>query len=90
MLVLITSSTKYGIPSRYIKALSIFIVAIIRKNNQYALILRYFFTKAFASSITGTLAAQALLKGVGVGDESATVMAATLTWILKGSLSLSF
>lgn len=39
--------------------------------------------QAFASSITGTLAAQALLKGVGVGDESATVMAATLTWILK-------
>lgn len=61
-----------------------------QENNQYALILRYFFTKAFASSITGTLAAQALLKGVGVGDESATVMAATLTWILKGSLSLSF
>nr|XP_022344974.1 RUS1 family protein C16orf58 homolog isoform X1 [Crassostrea virginica] len=39
--------------------------------------------QAFASSITGTLAAQAMLKGVGVGDESATVMAATLTWILK-------
>lgn len=67
---------------------SIFIVAIVRKNNQCAM-LRYFFTKAFASSITGTLAVQALLKGVGVGDESATVMAATLTWILKGSLSLS-
>lgn len=66
---------------------SIFIVAIVRKNNQCAM-LRYFFPKAFASSITGTLAAQALLKGVGVGDESATVMAATLTWILKGSLSL--
>lgn len=39
--------------------------------------------QAFASSITGTLAAQALLKGVGVGDESATVLAATLTWLLK-------
>lgn len=39
--------------------------------------------QAFASSITGTLAAQAVLKGVGVGDESATVLAATLTWLLK-------
>jgi len=40
--------------------------------------------QAFASSITGTLAAQAVLKGYGVGDESATVLAATLTWLLKG------
>ncbi|XP_053375409.1 RUS family member 1-like [Mercenaria mercenaria] len=39
--------------------------------------------QAFASSITGTLAAQAVLKGYGVGDESATVLAATLTWLLK-------
>lgn len=39
--------------------------------------------QAFASSITGTLAAQAVLKGVGVGDENATVLAATMTWILK-------
>ncbi|CAG5123515.1 unnamed protein product [Candidula unifasciata] len=40
-------------------------------------------TQAFASSITGTLAAHAVLKGVGVGDASATVMGATLTWLLK-------
>lgn len=39
--------------------------------------------QAFASSITGTLAAQAVLKGYGVGEESATVLAATLTWLLK-------
>ncbi|XP_033026698.1 RUS1 family protein C16orf58 homolog isoform X6 [Lacerta agilis] len=38
---------------------------------------------AFASSITGTLATQAVLKGVGVGDEASTVTAATVTWILK-------
>ncbi|XP_026567598.1 RUS1 family protein C16orf58 homolog isoform X3 [Pseudonaja textilis] len=39
--------------------------------------------QAFASSITGTLATQAVLKGVGVGDETSTVAAATITWILK-------
>lgn len=39
--------------------------------------------QAFASSITGTLAAQAVLKGYGVGDDSATILAATLTWLLK-------
>lgn len=39
--------------------------------------------QAFASSITGTLATMAVLKGVGVGDDSATPMAATMTWILK-------
>ena len=42
------------------------------------------FFQAFCSSITGTLAHQAVLKGVGVGDETATVLAATLTWLLKG------
>ncbi|KAG8140643.1 hypothetical protein E2320_003348 [Naja naja] len=41
--------------------------------------------QAFASSITGTLATQAVLKGVGVGDETSTVAAATVTWILKGA-----
>lgn len=40
--------------------------------------------QAFASSITGTLATQSLLKGVGVGDENASALAATITWILKG------
>jgi len=40
--------------------------------------------QAFCSSITGTLATQSLLRGFGVGDESATVLGATVTWILKG------
>nr|CAB3226528.1 UPF0420 protein C16orf58 homolog [Phallusia mammillata] len=39
--------------------------------------------QAFCSSITGTLATHAVLKGSGVGDESATVVAATMTWLLK-------
>ncbi|XP_035660501.1 RUS family member 1-like isoform X2 [Branchiostoma floridae] len=39
--------------------------------------------QAFCSSITGTLATQAVLKGVGVGDETATAAGATITWILK-------
>ncbi|XP_067141144.1 RUS family member 1 [Centruroides vittatus] len=39
--------------------------------------------QAFASSITGTLSTHAVLKGVGVGDETATPMAATITWLLK-------
>ena len=42
-----------------------------------------FLLQAFASGITGTLAAHAVLQGVGVGDESATVLAATITWLLK-------
>ncbi|XP_064612528.1 RUS family member 1-like [Liolophura sinensis] len=44
--------------------------------------------QAFASSITGTLASQALLKGIGVGDENATVLAATMTWLLKDGTSM--
>ena len=43
-----------------------------------------FTEQAFSSSITGTLATQAVLQGVGVGDETASVLAATVTWILKG------
>lgn len=39
--------------------------------------------QAFCSSITGTLATLAILKGVGVGDSSATPLAATITWMLK-------
>eukprot|EP00062_Callorhinchus_milii_P026825 gi/632989403/ref/XP_007883630.1/ PREDICTED: UPF0420 protein C16orf58 homolog [Callorhinchus milii] len=44
--------------------------------------------QAFASSITGTLAMQAVLKGVGVGDTTATVAGATSTWILKDGTSM--
>lgn len=39
--------------------------------------------QAFCSSITGTLATMAIMKGVGVGDSTATPLAATITWMLK-------
>ncbi|XP_066577997.1 RUS family member 1 [Amia ocellicauda] len=39
--------------------------------------------QAFSSSLSGTLATQASLRGVGVGDREATVAAATITWILR-------
>ncbi|XP_039268273.2 RUS family member 1-like [Styela clava] len=39
--------------------------------------------QAFCSSITGALATQAVLKGSGVGDETANVASATVTWLLK-------
>uniref|UniRef100_A0A0K0EKX5 RUS1 family protein C16orf58 homolog n=1 Tax=Strongyloides stercoralis TaxID=6248 RepID=A0A0K0EKX5_STRER len=39
--------------------------------------------QAFASSMNGALATQAVLKGVGVGNENATALAATITWLLK-------
>ncbi|XP_075034812.1 RUS family member 1 [Mixophyes fleayi] len=39
--------------------------------------------QAFSSSVTGSLATHSLLRGSGVGDSSATVTAATITWILR-------
>ncbi len=42
------------------------------------------FSKAFSSSLSGTLATQASLRGVGVGNQEATVAAATITWLLRG------
>lgn len=44
--------------------------------------------QAFASSITGTLATQAVLAGVGVGDQTASVLAATTTWIMKDGMGM--
>ncbi|KAL3120289.1 hypothetical protein niasHT_002089 [Heterodera trifolii] len=44
--------------------------------------------QAFASSLNGTLATLAVLKGVGVGNEQATVLAAALTWILKDGVGM--
>lgn len=41
-------------------------------------------SQAFSSSLSGTLATQASLRGVGVGNQEATVAAATITWLLKG------
>ncbi|XP_063837664.1 RUS family member 1 isoform X2 [Ostrinia nubilalis] len=39
--------------------------------------------QAFCSTITGTLATQEVLRGVGVGDTAATPLAATVTWVIK-------
>ncbi|KAH9286658.1 RUS1 family protein C16orf58 -like protein [Echinococcus granulosus] len=39
--------------------------------------------QAIASSIISALAGQAILIGVGVGDSSASILAASLTWIFK-------
>ncbi|KAI8430926.1 hypothetical protein MSG28_001044 [Choristoneura fumiferana] len=39
--------------------------------------------QAFCSTITGILATQEVLRGVGVGDTSATPLAATITWVIK-------
>jgi len=44
---------------------------------------KYYFLQAFASSITGALATEAVMKGVGVGESAATPLAAALTWLLK-------
>ncbi|XP_065183504.1 RUS family member 1-like [Sycon ciliatum] len=39
--------------------------------------------QAFCSYVTGTLATQAVLKGLGVGDQTATAAGATVTWLLR-------
>lgn len=39
--------------------------------------------QAFASTIMGTLTTHSIMKGVGVGEASATPLAAAVTWILK-------
>lgn len=39
--------------------------------------------QAFCSTISGILATQEVLRGVGVGDTNATPLAATITWVLK-------
>ncbi|XP_049601253.1 RUS family member 1 isoform X4 [Syngnathus scovelli] len=44
--------------------------------------------QAFSSSLSGTLATQASLRGVGVGNQEATVAAATVTWLLRDGTSM--
>uniref|UniRef100_A0A0K0DJ89 UPF0420 protein n=1 Tax=Angiostrongylus cantonensis TaxID=6313 RepID=A0A0K0DJ89_ANGCA len=44
--------------------------------------------QAFASSLTGALATEAVLKGAGVGDQSASTLAASLTWLTKDGLGM--
>lgn len=39
--------------------------------------------QAFCSTISGTLTTHAILRGIGVGNESATALSATATWVLK-------
>uniref|UniRef100_A0A673XP62 RUS family member 1 n=1 Tax=Salmo trutta TaxID=8032 RepID=A0A673XP62_SALTR len=39
--------------------------------------------QAFSGSLSGTLATQASLRGVGVGNQEATVADATVTWLLR-------
>lgn len=44
--------------------------------------------QALVSTITSTVANQAILKGIGVGDETATLLAATVTWIMRDGAGL--
>uniref|UniRef100_A0A2I3RRW5 RUS family member 1 n=1 Tax=Pan troglodytes TaxID=9598 RepID=A0A2I3RRW5_PANTR len=44
--------------------------------------------QAFASSLSGSLATQAVLLGIGVGNAKATVSAATATWLVKDSTGM--
>uniref|UniRef100_A0A0R3TYR3 Solute carrier family 40 protein n=1 Tax=Rodentolepis nana TaxID=102285 RepID=A0A0R3TYR3_RODNA len=44
--------------------------------------------QALSSSIIGALAGQAVLIGVGVGDSTASVLAATLTWLFKDGVGM--
>lgn len=39
--------------------------------------------KAFASTINGNLTTHSIMRGVGVGESTATPIAAAITWILK-------
>ncbi|KAL7307547.1 hypothetical protein TKK_0000242 [Trichogramma kaykai] len=39
--------------------------------------------QAFASTINGTLTTHSIMRGVGVGESSATPLAAAITWIMK-------
>eukprot|EP00096_Caligus_rogercresseyi_P000769 TRINITY_DN11286_c0_g1_i1.p1 TRINITY_DN11286_c0_g1~~TRINITY_DN11286_c0_g1_i1.p1 ORF type:complete len:400 (-),score=58.35 TRINITY_DN11286_c0_g1_i1:72-1271(-) len=44
--------------------------------------------QAFCSSLSGSLATRAVLKGVGVGDEHATALGATLTWLSRSGAGM--
>ncbi|CAI4232934.1 unnamed protein product [Auanema sp. JU1783] len=44
--------------------------------------------QAFASSMTGALATEAVLRGAGVGNEKASVLATALTWLVKDGLGM--
>lgn len=44
--------------------------------------------QAFASSITNALAFSAILEGMGVGDEKASVLSATFVWLIKDGVGM--
>ncbi|KAK5578133.1 hypothetical protein RB653_003086 [Dictyostelium firmibasis] len=44
--------------------------------------------QAVCSTITGTLATRAILKGYGVGDSSATVASATTQWLIRDGMGM--
>ncbi|KJE96619.1 GTP-binding protein [Capsaspora owczarzaki ATCC 30864] len=54
----------------------------------YASYQRWDTLQAFCSSINGSLATLAVLKGVGVGDETATATAAAVSWMLRDGVGM--
>ena len=44
--------------------------------------------QAFASSITNALAFSAILEGMGVGDEKASILSATFVWLIKDGVGM--
>lgn len=44
--------------------------------------------QAFASTIMGTLTTHSIMKGIGVGESSATPLAAAITWIMKNGTGM--
>ncbi|KAM9392767.1 RUS family member 1 isoform 1-T2 [Pholidichthys leucotaenia] len=44
--------------------------------------------QAFSSSLSGTLATQASLRGIGVGNQEATIAAATITWLFRDGMGM--
>ncbi|GAB6030057.1 hypothetical protein CHUAL_005740 [Chamberlinius hualienensis] len=44
--------------------------------------------QAFMSRLMSTLSTQAVLKGIGVGDEYSTPLAATITWLMRDGTSM--
>lgn len=44
--------------------------------------------QAFASTITSTLTAHSIMKGIGVGESNATPLAAAVTWVLKSATGM--
>jgi hypothetical protein len=44
--------------------------------------------QAVCSYLRGILASKAMFEGVGVGDQNATALAATVTWVLRDGASM--